>query len=62
MRIVVIQLNYVVVPSKIVGDLPLKGGTRESSPEDLATLDHQLIRFWNPSVKVQVASLFGIGL
>lgn len=49
-----------MVPSKIVGDLSLQGSTGEPSPEDLSTFDHQLVRFRNAPVKVQITSLLGI--
>ena len=40
MRVIVVQFHDVVVPSKIVGDLSLKGSAGEASPEDLAAFDH----------------------
>lgn len=51
-----------MVPPKIIGDLSLEGSTGEPSPEDLSTFDHQLVRFRNAPIKVQITSLFGISL
>ena len=40
MRVIVVQFHDVVVPSKIVGDLSLKGSAGEASPENFAAFDH----------------------
>jgi len=50
MRVVVIKLNDEVVPAEVVGYLPLKRRTGESSPEDLLPFHHRLVRLGNAPV------------
>ena len=61
-RVGVVEFDYVVVPTEVVGDLPLQGGAGESSPENLFSLDHGLVRFGYASVEVKEATLLGVGL
>ena len=62
MRVHVVQLHDVVVPSEVVGYLAFEGGRGEAPPEDLLALDHGLVRLGDAPVEVKVPTLLGVGL
>jgi hypothetical protein len=62
MRVVLVQLHDIVVPSEVVCDLALEGRAREASPEHLLPLYHRLIRLVDTPVEIQIAPLLGVGL
>ena len=62
MRILVVQLYYVVVSAKIVCHFPLEWCTCKSSPEELLSLYHSFVRFCYPSEQIQKPSLLCISL
>lgn len=62
MRIRVVQLDDIVVSSKVVGNLSFNRSAGETSPENLFALDHSLIRFGYAPVEIKEPPLFGVRL
>lgn len=61
-RIRVVQLNYIVVSTKVVGYFALEGGAGETSPKYFFALYHGFVWFADTPVKIQVSTLLGISL